>query len=79
MDIFLTDGDDNYVQSAAKIDEWNGYFGKNGNDSFKIYQGGVLGGAGNDRIEKLASPEWWRELLGEPGRDQGGPGRRLGR
>jgi serralysin len=60
MDIFLTDGDDTYVQSAAKIDEWNGYFGKNGNDIIKVYQGGVLGGAGNDRIEKLASAEWWR-------------------
>ena len=62
MDIILTDGDDNYVQPAAKIDEWNGYFGKGGNDIIKIYQGGVLGGPGNDRIEKLPSADVWRTI-----------------
>jgi hypothetical protein len=62
MDINLTDGDDQFVHNTVQ-DEWNNYFGKGGNDSFRVYNGNIHGGAGNDRIEQLASSDWWRTLI----------------
>jgi Ca2+-binding RTX toxin-like protein len=61
MDINLTDGDDLVVHNTVQ-DEWNNYFGKGGNDTFRVYLGNILGGAGNDRIEQLQSGDWWRTL-----------------
>ena len=59
-DIKLTSGDDRFTQSEANKDNWENYFGLDGNDTFKIYQGTVIGGAGNDTIERNPTGEWWR-------------------
>jgi serralysin len=59
-DIKLTSGDDRFTQSEANKDNWENYFGLDGNDTFKIYQGTVIGGAGNDIIERNPTGEWWR-------------------
>ncbi|MYM68414.1 DUF4214 domain-containing protein [Pseudoduganella sp. FT55W] len=62
MDIRLTAGNDTYTQSAANKDEWNDIFGGDGNDLIQLFNGQVIGGAGNDRIEKVAGAEVWRGL-----------------
>lgn len=62
MDINLTEGDDQFTHSTLG-DEWNNYFGKGGNDSFRVYLGNIIGGAGNDRIEQLQSGDWWRTVV----------------
>ena len=59
-DIKFTAGDDTYIQPESEKDRWNNYFGLDGNDTFKVYQGAVLGGAGNDRIEIIPTSQWWR-------------------
>jgi Ca2+-binding RTX toxin-like protein len=61
MDIKGTRGDDTIVQDSI-TDEWNGYFGLEGNDTIRIYQGGAIGGPGNDRIEAIPTPDWWRTV-----------------
>lgn len=62
-DINLTDGDDVFTQTFENRNEWNNYFGRNGNDIIKLYQGTVIGGLGNDLIEKLPiAGEWWRSV-----------------
>lgn len=62
MDINLTDADDVYTQPMARVDEWNGYFGEEGNDTIKLYQGYADGGAGNDLIERIPVPNQpWRD------------------
>jgi Ca2+-binding RTX toxin-like protein len=61
MDINGTEGDDRLVQ-AAPNDEWNNYFGRGGNDTIMLYQAAAIGGPGNDRIEHLASADWWRAV-----------------
>ena len=58
-DIRFTSGNDSYTQPAGS-DAWDTYLGAQGNDQFKLYQGMVLGGAGNDHIERLPSSDWWR-------------------
>lgn len=62
MDIIGTDGDDSVVQSSTGEITWDNYFGKFGNDHYKLYQGTVIGSKGNDIIEKLATSEWWRSV-----------------
>lgn len=62
MQINLTEGDDQFVQSPGS-DEWNEYLGKGGNDIIRVYLGGVSGGPGNDLIEQLPSNEMWRTLI----------------
>jgi len=62
MDIIGTEGDDTVVQSGTGEIPWDTYFGKAGNDRYKLYQGTVIGGQGNDTIEKLAGTEWWRSV-----------------
>jgi hypothetical protein len=62
MDIRLTKNNDTYIQQAQNKDEWNDVFGDDGDDVFKMYNGQVIGGKGNDRIEKAADAEPWRGL-----------------
>jgi len=62
MQINLTEGDDQFVQTPGS-DEWNDYFGRGGNDTIRAYLGNVIGGAGNDRIEQLPSTDWWRTII----------------
>lgn len=62
MDIKGSDKDDTIVQAPGAIDEWNTYFGLYGNDTIRVYQGTVLGGQGNDRIEAIPTGEWWRGI-----------------
>ncbi|MEW6763188.1 MAG: DUF4214 domain-containing protein [Pseudomonadota bacterium] len=62
MDIKGSDKDDTIVQAPGAIDEWNTYFGLYGNDTIRVYQGSVLGGQGNDRIEAIPTSDWWRSV-----------------
>jgi hypothetical protein len=52
-DINLSAGDDVYVHPEPRKDEWNNYFGRDGDDVLKLYQGTAIGGRGNDRFERL--------------------------
>ncbi|MRD46455.1 matrixin family metalloprotease [Caenimonas koreensis DSM 17982] len=61
-DVHGSAGADNYIQGEAEKDEWLNYFGEQGDDVIKMWQGQAIGGPGNDRIEQLASTDWWREL-----------------
>lgn len=61
MDINGSDNDD-VMTSPDDGDTWHNYFGKGGNDTIRIRQGTVIGGAGNDVIEMLPSPDWWRNI-----------------
>ena len=60
--INLTEGNDAFEQPQAERDQWNEYHGLGGDDIIKLYQGTASGGAGNDRIEKLPSADWWRNV-----------------
>jgi serralysin len=60
MDIEGTDGDDLVV--PPKTDDWHNYFGRRGNDTYRLIQGTVIGGQGNDIIEKLPGVDWWRSV-----------------
>ncbi|WP_342117033.1 DUF4214 domain-containing protein [Pseudoduganella sp. OTU4001] len=63
MELRLTAGDDTYKQ--AKTDqEWRDYFGLEGDDSISVYYGTVLGGPGNDRIERLPGNDWDHVVVG---------------
>lgn len=60
-DIQLTNGDDTYTQPEANRTVFDNYYGNDGNDTLRVYSGTVLGGRGNDRIERLIYPnEAWR-------------------
>ena len=60
-DINLTTGSDTYVQPEADRDQWNDFFGLAGDDVIKVYSGQIIGGAGNDRLERLVfSGQEWR-------------------
>jgi Ca2+-binding RTX toxin-like protein len=61
MDIKLTDGNDQYKQSAPS-DDWNTVYGMKGDDRISVYEGTVLGSAGNDVLERLPSQDWWRSV-----------------
>lgn len=63
MDIKLTAGGDTY-QQARSDNDWNNYFGQEGDDSISVYFGTVLGGLGNDRIERLPGNAWERVTVG---------------
>lgn len=60
MDIKGTDQNDTIVQRPEQSEEWNTYYGLNGDDIIRIYQGGATGGQGNDRIEAIPTTDWWR-------------------
>ena len=63
-DIKLTSGDDRFTQSEANKDNWENYFGLDGNDTFKIYQGTVIGGAGNDTVARNPTGPGRRDVRG---------------
>lgn len=60
MDIQGTDNDDVFVQQ--KTEDWHNYFGRRGNDTYRLFQGTVIGGQGNDIIERLPGADWWRTV-----------------
>ena len=55
MDINLTDGNDVFEQQEDLRFEWHNYRGLGGDDVIRVYQGYVVGGPGNDRIERIPS------------------------
>lgn len=57
-----TEGDDVYDQKALGITDWVTYFGLGGNDTIRMFRGGVTPGAGNDIIEKYATTNFWDTL-----------------
>ena len=60
-DIKLTEDADTYTQSESNKNTWNNYFGLGGQDTIKLFDGTAIGGAGNDRMEKLpVAGESWR-------------------
>lgn len=61
MDINGSEGDD-FLTSPDNGDAWHNFFARGGNDTIRIWQGDVIGGAGNDRIEALPSTDWWRTV-----------------
>lgn len=62
-DIRLTDGNDNYLQPLTEKDQWNNIYGNAGNDTLQAYQGTLIGGKGNDRLERVPiAGEPWRDL-----------------
>jgi Ca2+-binding RTX toxin-like protein len=58
--IILTGGKDTLNQT--KGDDYYTYEAKEGDDILKVYMGTILAGAGNDTIERLVSPDWWRSV-----------------
>ncbi|MES2151370.1 MAG: DUF4214 domain-containing protein [Pseudomonadota bacterium] len=60
--MFLTDGDDVYVQPLSDKDVWRDYNLKAGNDTVRLYEGSVTGGPGNDQVIRLDSPEFWHQI-----------------
>jgi serralysin len=61
-DINLTSGDDRYTQPDSLRDEWNNYFGLEGNDLIRLMQGTAVGGKGNDTLERIPTADWWRDV-----------------
>jgi serralysin len=60
-DVNLTAGNDAYTQPEADRDQWNHFIGLAGDDAIKVYSGQILGGAGNDRLERIVfSGQEWR-------------------
>jgi serralysin len=55
-DIRLTKGPDRYVQPESERNNWNTFWGEEGDDHISLYQGTVVGGPGNDTIEQLVYP-----------------------
>ncbi|NBQ88285.1 MAG: hypothetical protein EBU07_12565, partial [Betaproteobacteria bacterium] len=63
MDVRGTDGDDTYDQKpGGPPQDWITYYALRGNDTIRMWQGTAQGGPGNDRIEKIASSDSWRNL-----------------
>jgi Ca2+-binding RTX toxin-like protein len=60
--INLSTGDDVYSQPDSTKNEWNDYFGLEGHDTLRVFQGTLIGGPGNDRLERLPSTESWRTV-----------------
>lgn len=58
--IILTSGKDTLNQT--KGNDYYTYEAKEGDDVIRLYMGNVLGGAGNDTIERIASTDWWRSV-----------------
>jgi Ca2+-binding RTX toxin-like protein len=52
-DIKLTGKENIYIQSETDKTTWNRVFGGSGKDVIKLYQGEIIGGAGDDIIERL--------------------------
>ena len=52
-DIKLTGTENVYTQPVADKTTWNRIFGGSGKDVIKLYQGEIIGGAGNDILERM--------------------------
>jgi hypothetical protein len=52
-DIKLTGTENVYTQPVADKTTWNRIFGGSGKDVIKLYQGEIIGGAGNDILERI--------------------------
>lgn len=52
----LTTGNDTFTQRFEDRNNWDDIRGLAGNDVIKVYQGFVVGGQGNDRIERIPDP-----------------------
>ena len=61
-DIKLTGTENVYTQTEADKTTWNRVFGGSGKDVIKLYQGEIIGGAGNDIIERLVLPNENRDV-----------------
>jgi serralysin len=73
-DIHLTKGNDDFTQSLSNRDRDGNIFGEEGNDILRSYGGNVIGGPGDDTIQKISIPnESWRQVIaaywdGAPGK-----------
>ena len=56
-DIKLTGTENVYTQTEADKTTWNRVFGGSGKDVIKLYQGEIIGGAGNDILERMVLPK----------------------
>ena len=62
-EIRLTEGNDAFVQAESAKDQWDNYLGLGGNDSFKLFNGTVEAGPGNDTVERVLIPgQSWRTV-----------------
>lgn len=61
-DIKLMGTENVYTQTEADKTTWNRVFGGSGKDVIKLYQGEIIGGAGNDIIERLVLPNENRDV-----------------
>lgn len=61
-DIRLTVGADLYIQPLDDRFNWHNYFGLEGDDVLRVYNGTAIGGPGNDRIERLQATETWMTI-----------------
>lgn len=63
-EITLTSGSDLYIQVLPDSQhfDWIYVFGLEGDDNISIYQGIVIGGPGNDTIQKLHHPDYHWQL-----------------
>ena len=55
-DIKLAGVENVYTQPESDKSTWNRVFGGSGKDVIKLYQGEIIGGAGNDIIERMVLP-----------------------
>ena len=56
MDIYLTEGSDGFDQKFEERTLWLVVRGLGGNDTIRLYNGFVVAGKGQDRIERLIDP-----------------------
>ena len=61
-DIKLAGTENVYTQPEADKTAWNRVFGGSGKDVIKLYQGEIIGGAGNDIIERMVLPNETRDV-----------------
>jgi hypothetical protein len=61
-DIKLTGKENVYIQTEADKTTWNRIFGGSGKDVIKLYQGEIIGGAGDDILERIVLPNESRDV-----------------
>ena len=61
-DIKLTGKENVYTQPEADKTTWNRIFGGSGKDVIRLYQGEIIGGAGNDILERILVPNESRDV-----------------
>lgn len=62
MDIKGTNKADLFDQRSLGSHDWVTYWGLEGDDLFTLWNGQVIGGQGNDRIERLITTNWWEQV-----------------